>query len=91
MYFMIMSNSENPRSLRENCIHVTNFAVNKENVAKFVHNESPNECVGNKWRLKRLWNYLFENYGMGEPEMDMIWSEVRGTDCLSSHLVVLSH
>ena len=43
-----MSNSENPRSLRENCIHVTNFAVNKENVAKFVHNESPNECVGNK-------------------------------------------
>ena len=28
-----------------------------------------------QWRLKRLWNYLFENYGMGEPEMDMIWSE----------------
>ena len=30
-----------------------------------------------QWRLKRLWNYLFENYGMGEPEMDMIWSEAR--------------
>ena len=37
------------------------------------------ECVSAslifQWRLKRLWNYLFENYGMGEPEMDMIWSE----------------
>ena len=45
---MSLHNSENPRSLRENCIHVTNFAVNKENVAKFVHNESPNDCTGNK-------------------------------------------
>ena len=45
-------NSENPRSLRENCIHVTNFAVNKENGAKFVHNESPNDITGNKVRCK---------------------------------------
>ena len=52
-------NSENPRSLRENCIHVTNFAVNKENGAKFVHNESPNDITGNKVRCivnSTLWN-----------------------------------
>ena len=31
------------------CVHVTNFAVNVKNESnKFVYNETPSECFGNK-------------------------------------------
>ena len=40
--------TENPRSLKEACIHVTNYAINKENTNKFVINEEPNSCQGHK-------------------------------------------
>ncbi len=40
--------SENPRSLKESCIHVTNFDVNRRNGIKFVHSETPNDYRGHK-------------------------------------------
>ena len=40
--------TENPRSLKEAFIHVTNHAINKENTGKFVVNDEPNLCRGHK-------------------------------------------
>ena len=46
--------TENVRSLRDSCIHITNFDVNRQNEAKYVANESPNQCEGHKVSVVRL-------------------------------------
>ena len=40
--------SEEDEKITDCCVHVTNFAVNYKNQDKFVYNETPSECHGNK-------------------------------------------
>ncbi len=40
--------TENPRSVRDSCVHITNFDVNRRNADKFVHSSTVNACDGHK-------------------------------------------
>ena len=40
--------TENVRSSRDPCVHVTNFDVNRRNGRKFVHNSSVSAMDGHK-------------------------------------------
>ena len=40
--------TEDPEKIYDCCVHITNFAVNRKNTEKFIYNENPSECEGNK-------------------------------------------
>ena len=40
--------TEDPRTLNDACIHVCNYAINSKNTEKFIYNDNPSECEGNK-------------------------------------------
>ncbi|XP_059085357.1 tubulin monoglutamylase TTLL4-like isoform X2 [Tigriopus californicus] len=67
--------TENPRSAKNNWIHVTNAAVNQSNNEKYIFNDMPDQCFGHKWRLKCLWAYLSE-HGLSQVELDLIWNRI---------------
>lgn len=67
--------TENPRSAKNNWIHVTNAAVNQTNNEKYIFNDTPDQCYGHKWRLKCLWAYLHE-HGLSQTELDLIWNRI---------------
>ena len=43
--------SEEPEKLYDSCVHVCNYAINCKNTEKFIYNDNPSECEGNKVRL----------------------------------------
>lgn len=47
----------NPKDLGDKFIHLTNYAINKDN-ENFLHNTKPEECQGHKWSVLAFWNYL---------------------------------
>ena len=40
--------TEDPGTLNDSCIHVCNYAINSKNTEKFIYNDNPSECEGNK-------------------------------------------
>ena len=66
--------SEEPDSILDPCIHVTNSDINKRS-DKFIYNHEPQSCNGHKWRLKVLWRYLAE-IGLQEHDFDYIWNQI---------------
>jgi len=67
--------NEEPDSILDPCIHVTNFDINKKNKDKFIYNYEPQSCNGHKWRLKVLWRY-FAEIGLQEHDFDYIWNQI---------------
>ena len=47
--------TEDPGTLGDSCIHVCNYAINSKNTEKFIYNDNPSECEGNKV----LWQETF--------------------------------
>ena len=48
--------SEDPEKLYDSCVHVCNYAINCKNKEKFIYNNNPSECEGNKvWILNFIW------------------------------------
>lgn len=47
-----------PKNINQKFIHLTNFSINKKNVAKFVKNDDnsdeDDECESSKWDFKQL-------------------------------------
>ena len=58
--------TEDPQTLNDSCIHVCNYAINSKNTEKFIYNENPSECEGNKvpWHetLNESANFEFYKY-----------------------------
>ena len=79
--------NEDPESIRDSCIHVTNYDVNQKNREKFVHNLEPGSCNGHKWRLRVLWRYLREA-GFYEHDFQYIWDQIEDA-VIKSILVAL--
>jgi len=46
-------------SLSDVFCHLTNYSVNRNNVA-YLHNEDSGSRQGHKWTLSQLWSYLWE-------------------------------
>ena len=67
--------TEDPDLIKDSCIHVTNYDVNRKNTAKFVQNSDPSQGQGHKWRLKVLWKYLGE-IGFQEYHFEYIWDQI---------------
>lgn len=68
--------SEDEDKVTDCCVHVTNFAVNVKNESnKFVYNETPSECFGNKWRLQCLWKY-FRQMEYTDDQVSQLWSDM---------------
>ncbi len=42
--------TDNPRSAREDCVHITNFDVNRRNGEKFLHSSTVSDVDGHKVR-----------------------------------------
>ena len=40
--------TEDPGTLNDACIHVCNYAINSKNTEKFIYNDNPSQCEGNK-------------------------------------------
>ena len=54
--------SEDPEKLYDSCVHVCNYAINCKNKEKFIYNNNPSECEGNKvWILNFAW-YCNDNH-----------------------------
>ena len=66
--------SEEPDSILDPCIHVTNYDINRTN-KKFIYNYEPGSCNGHKWRLKVLWKY-FHQIGLQEHDFEYIWGQI---------------
>ena len=47
--------TEDPGTLNDSCIHVCNYAINNKNTEKYIYNDNPSECEGNKV----LWHKTF--------------------------------
>ena len=67
--------TEDPDLIKDSCIHVTNYDVNRKNTAKFIHSEDPSLCQGHKWRLRVLWTYLRE-IGLQDYDFEYIWNQI---------------
>lgn len=52
----------NLKELKKKYVHLTNYAINKMNVQKFVKNQDPDiDNVGNKWSINALKKHYKEN------------------------------
>ncbi|XP_029038482.2 tubulin monoglutamylase TTLL4-like [Osmia bicornis bicornis] len=61
------------RHLTNRFMHLTNTSVNKFS-PNFQPNDSPDECKGNMWSLKSLWNYLSTMEGVNILEL---WNKIK--------------
>ena len=68
--------TEDPELIKESCIHVTNYDVNRKNTKKFIHSENPSLGQGHKWRLRVLWRYFQEEIGLQEYDFQYIWDQI---------------
>ncbi|NXS15037.1 TTLL4 polyglutamylase, partial [Neodrepanis coruscans] len=64
--------SSSMESLSNKFVHLTNYSVNKKNVA-YKSNSDETACQGHKWALKALWNYLTQKGVNSEA----IWEKIK--------------
>lgn len=64
--------SSSMKSLGNKFMHLTNYSVNKKNT-EYTSNTDNTVCMGHKWSLKSLWNYL-RRQGINTT---VIWDNVR--------------
>lgn len=71
--FATVPYTNDPDQISNNCIHLTNYSVNKTN-KDFEYNENPGEYEGHKWSIKTLWKYFDEVLGI---DWRPIWEETK--------------
>ncbi|RUS86303.1 hypothetical protein EGW08_005947, partial [Elysia chlorotica] len=64
--------SSSMKSLGNKFMHLTNYSVNKKNT-EYTSNTDNSMCMGHKWSLKTLWNYL-KRQGINTTQ---IWDSIR--------------
>ena len=63
-------------SIKDNKVHVTNFAVNQKS-DKFEHNNfDPTEPEGHKWTLTALWKYMSMEIRHKGLSLFSIWQRI---------------
>ena len=62
----------NKRDLGDKFVHLTNYAVNKENES-FEHSNNPDQFSGHKWSVSTFWRYL-DQRGVN---CHALWSKIR--------------
>ncbi|KAJ1521378.1 hypothetical protein ONE63_003053 [Megalurothrips usitatus] len=69
--FASVKYSEDPASLADRYMHLTNYSINKLS-SQYTHNEDESACKGHKWTIKSLWKYL-EKYNV---DMSALWERL---------------
>ncbi|XP_052124662.1 tubulin monoglutamylase TTLL4 isoform X2 [Frankliniella occidentalis] len=69
--FASVKYSEDPASLADRYMHLTNYSINKLS-SHYTHNEDESACKGHKWTIKSLWKYL----GKFNIDVDSLWQRL---------------